>query len=211
MKYSRIAGTFPWPPVVRGPALPGVRKNDGVTAYLALLRGINVSRDNRIAMADLRALLTDLGYSDVTTYLQSGNALFRSDRTDPDAIAADLEAAITREFGLRIRVLVRGHADLRRIVDANPLADVADDPSKLLVTFLSAPTEAADLGAVDPAGYAPEVMAVGEREVHVWYPDGVRKAKLNPTFFEKRYPADAHAAGTARNWNTLTKLADMLA
>ena len=181
-----------------------------MTAYLALLRGINVSRNQRIAMADLRTLLTDMGLTDVTTYLQSGNALFRSDRPDPDAIAADIEAAITRELGLTVRVLVREGDDLRRVVAANPLAELATDPSKMLVTFLSAPTDAADLDAVDPATYAPEVMAVGPREVYVWYPDGVRKARLNPPFFEKRYPADARAAGTARNWNTLTKLVSML-
>lgn len=181
-----------------------------MTPYLALLRGINVGRNQRIAMADLRALLTDLGLTEAITHLQSGNALFRSDRTDPDAIAAEIEAAITRELDLTVRVLVRDAADFRRVVDTNPLADMATDPSKLLVTFLSAPTADANLDAIDPTTYAPEVMAVGQREVYVWYPDGVRTAKLNPPFFEKRYPKDARAAGTARNWNTLTKLLTML-
>ncbi|MFG1921258.1 DUF1697 domain-containing protein [Cryptosporangium sp. NPDC048952] len=181
-----------------------------MTAYLALLRGINVSRHQRIAMADLRTLLTDLGLTDVSTYLQSGNALFRSERTDPDSIAVEIEEAITRELDLTVRVLVRDEDDFRRIVGTNPLADVADDPSKLLVTFLSAPAADADLDAVDPATYAPEVMAVGQREVYVWYPDGVRKAKLSPPFFEKRFPKEARAAGTARNWNTLSKLLTML-
>lgn len=181
-----------------------------MTAYLALLRGINVGRVNRVPMADLRALLTGLGHSDVTTHLQSGNALFRSGRTDPDAMATDIETALTRELGVNVRVLVRDEEDLRRVVGTNPLAEVADDPSKLLVTFLSVPTAGANLAAVDPAAYAPEVMVPGEREVYVWYPEGVRKAKLNPTFFEKRYPAEARAAGTARNWNTLTRLAGML-
>ncbi|GAA0226085.1 DUF1697 domain-containing protein [Cryptosporangium japonicum] len=181
-----------------------------MTAYLALLRGINVSRNQRIAMADLRTLLTGLGLDDVTTYLQSGNALFRSDRTDPVAIAAEIEAAITGELGLTVRVLVRDEDDFRRVLDANPLGDVATDPSKLLVTFLSAPTAEARLDEVDPATHAPEVMAVGRREVYVWYPDGVRKAKLSPPFFEKRYPKDADAAATARNWNTLSKLLTML-
>ncbi|GAA3396149.1 DUF1697 domain-containing protein [Cryptosporangium minutisporangium] len=181
-----------------------------MTAYLALFRGINVGRNQRIAMADLRTLLTGLGHSDVVTHLQSGNAVFRSDRTDPDALAAEIEDAVTEQLGLTVRVLVRDEADLRRVVDANPLADVATDPSKLLVTFLSAPTGQAELDSIDPATYAPEVMAVGEREVYVWYPDGVRKAKLNPPFFEKRYPKDARAAGTARNWNTITKLLTMM-
>lgn len=179
-----------------------------MSAYLALLRGINVSRYQRIAMADLRTLLTGLGYTGVSTYLQSGNALFGSEGTDPDALAAQIERAITAELGLTVRVLVRDRADLRRIVDANPLADVATDPAKLLVTFLSDRPDAAALRAVDPATYAPERLAVGEREVYVWYPDGVRNAKLNPPFFEKRLGKGA--AGTARNWNTVTKLLTLL-
>jgi len=186
-----------------------VREDHEVSTYLALLRGINVSRHQRIAMADLRALLTGLGYTDVATHLQSGNALFRSGGT-PEALAGEIEAAIATELGLTVRVLVRSGDELRRVVEANPLAEVATDPSKLLVTFLSAPTADADLDAVDPSGYAPEVMAIGSREVYVWYPDGVRKAKLSPLFFEKRYPAEARAAATARNWNTLTKLVTML-
>ncbi|WP_170323732.1 DUF1697 domain-containing protein [Cryptosporangium phraense] len=176
-------------------------------AYLALLRGINVSRNQRIAMADLRSLLTGLGHDDVSTYLQSGNALFSSRAKSPDTLATQIEDAIRKELGLTVRVLVREAADLHRVLDANPLADVATDPSKLLVTFLSVPPDAAALETIDPATYVPEVMAVGEREIHVWYPDGVRKAKLNPPFFEKRHPG---AAATARNWNTLTKLASML-
>ena len=175
-----------------------------MSEYLALLRGINVSRNQRIAMADLRALLAGLGYTGISTYLQSGNALFSSDSTDADALAAQIERAITAELGLTVRVLVRDRADLRRIVAANPLADIATDPAKLLVTFLSARPDAEALLAVDPASYAPERLAVGEREVYVWYPEGVRKAKLNPPFFEKRLGKGS--AGTARNWNTVTKL-----
>ncbi|MFI5955189.1 DUF1697 domain-containing protein [Cryptosporangium sp. NPDC051539] len=176
-------------------------------AYLALLRGINVSRNQRIAMADLRALLSGLGHDDVSTYLQSGNALFRSSTKKPDVLAAQIEAAIRKEFELTVRVLVREAADLHRVVETNPLADIATDPSKLLVTFLSAPPDKTGLDAIDPGTYAPEVMAVGEREIYVWYPDGVRTAKLSPPFFEKR---QAGVVATARNWNTLTKLVSML-
>jgi uncharacterized protein (DUF1697 family) len=179
-----------------------------VSRYLALLRGINVGRNVRIAMADLRALLTAMGHTDVSTYLQSGNAFFSSADSDEDALAAAIEDEITAKLGLSVRVLVRSQADLRRIVDANPLAEVATDPSRLLVTFLSHPPDAAALQAIDAATYAPEVMAVGEREIYVWFPDGVRKAKLNPPFFEKRLGTGS--AGTARNWNTVTKLLQLM-
>ena len=124
-----VAGGQPSPVESAAPTadVRSIRKDDEVTPYLALLRGINVSRNQRIAMADLRALLTDSGLIDVTTYLQSGNALFRSDRSDPDAIAADIEAAVTRELDLTVRVLVRDGTDLRRVMDADPLADVATE------------------------------------------------------------------------------------
>jgi uncharacterized protein (DUF1697 family) len=181
-----------------------LRKDRLMSEYLALLRGINVGRNQRIAMADLRALLSGLGYTDVSTYLQSGNALFSVESGEAEVLAGQIEAAITAELGLHVRVLVREHADLRRIVAANPLADVATDPSKLLVTFLSQPPDRAALRAVDPATYAPEQLAVGEREVYVWYPDGVRQARLSPPFFEKLL--GGNAAATARNWNTVTKL-----
>jgi uncharacterized protein (DUF1697 family) len=195
----------------RGSSRPGPRSEETTlpqpAKFVALLRGINVGRNNRIAMADLRAMLSDLGYTDVSTLLQSGNALFTAEGTDEDALAVAIEKAITARLGLTIRVLVRSRAELHRIVEANPLAAIATDHSKLLVTFLSHPPDATALNAIDEATYAPEVMAVGRREIYVWYPDGVRNARLSPSFFEKRLGKDS--AGTARNWNTVTKLLEL--
>jgi uncharacterized protein (DUF1697 family) len=179
-----------------------------MSAYLALLRGINVGPNQRIAMADLRKLLEGLSYSSVSTYLQSGNALFSTDQTDSDALAKQIEAAITAELGLTVRALVRERADLARVVAANPFEGIATDPKRLQVTFLSETPDAAVFEAIDPAAYAPDQLAVGEREIYAWYPDGVRKTKLNPPFFEKRMGKDAVA--TARNWNTITKLLEVM-
>jgi uncharacterized protein (DUF1697 family) len=177
-----------------------------MSGYVALLRGINVGRNNRIAMADLRDLLTGLGYTDVVTLLQSGNAVFSTANTDPDAVAAEIEQAITRRLGLTIRCLVRDRADLQRVVDGNPLPERINDPSKLLVSFLSARPDPATLADIDFASFAPEECGVGEREFYVWFPDGVNNAKLSYAFFEKRFGGVA----TARNWNTVTKLLVML-
>ncbi len=176
-----------------------------MTRYAALLRGINVGGNNKVAMADLRALLEGLGYTDVRTHLNSGNAIFTSPATKSDAVAAAIEKAITAELGLNIKVVVRSGPELRRIIDRNPLADVATDPARHLVTFLSAPLDETKLAAVDPADFEPEQFRVIDREIYMWFPDGIRDAKLGKLAWDKRFGVVA----TGRNWNTVLKLADL--
>ncbi|HEX6501380.1 MAG TPA: DUF1697 domain-containing protein [Micromonosporaceae bacterium] len=177
-------------------------------SHVALLRGINVGKGNQIAMSDLRALLAGLGFADVSTYLRSGNALFSSTEDDRDALAARIEQAIADELGMAIRCVVRLRDDLVRVVGANPFASVATDPARLVVTFLSQPPDPARLADIDPAGHAPERFHVGEEEIYLWYPNGMRDAKLTHAFFEKRLGGGV--AATARNWNTVTKLLDLM-
>ncbi|WP_433498374.1 DUF1697 domain-containing protein [Sphaerimonospora sp. CA-214678] len=172
---------------------------------VALLRGINVGTKQRIAMADLRALFAGLGYTDVKTHLQSGNVVFGGADGESEA-AARVEAAIQRELGLTVRCLVRGRDELAEVVERNPLGEVATDPAMHLVTFLSDRPDPARYADLDAAWYAPETYVVGEREIYVWCPDGVRNAKLIHSFWEKRLGLTA----TARNWNTVTKLLAML-
>ncbi|HEY3033751.1 MAG TPA: DUF1697 domain-containing protein, partial [Streptosporangiaceae bacterium] len=88
--------------------------------HVALLRGINVGGNNKIAMADLRDVVTSLGHTDVSTYIQSGNVLFTTRETDTDALAADLERAIEQAFGLRPRVIVLSRAELAQVISDNP-------------------------------------------------------------------------------------------
>ena len=178
-----------------------------MTRYAALLRGINVGGNNKVAMADLRALLDGLGYTDVRTHLNSGNAIFTSSDAKPDALAAAIEKAIASELGLTIKVVVRSGPELRRVIDHNPLADVATDPSKHLVTFLSAPLDAAKLATVDPADFEPDLFRVVDREIYMWFPDGMGDAKLGRLAWDKRFGVVA----TGRNWNTVLKLAEMCA
>ena len=176
-----------------------------MSLYVALLRGINVGKNQRIAMSDLKALLAALGHQDVATLLQSGNAVFAADGGSTDAMAKGIEQAITSELGLDVRCLVREAADLNRVVSANPLRDHEQDGSRLLVTFLSKRPDAAKVASIDPEAFAPEVFAVGRQEIYNWYPEGVRAAKLTYSFFEKKLGVVA----TARNWNTVTKLLAM--
>jgi uncharacterized protein (DUF1697 family) len=165
----------------------------------------------RMSMGDLRALLTGLGHADVSTYLQSGNALFGTDRTDTGALAAELEQAITRELDMSVRCVVRDRADLGRVVADNPLAGVATDPARLLVSFANVKPDPAVLSGIDPEAYLPEQFALGEREIYTWFPEGVRDAKLTNTFFEKKLGGKkADIVCTARNWNTVTRLLELL-
>jgi len=181
-----------------------------MTSYVALLRGINVGGKNKVPMADLRRMLGELGHGDVTTHLNSGNALFTSDRTDDDALAGEIEAAIADGLGLQIATLVRNKAELQAVVDGNLLADhAAAEPAKFVVYFLSGAADPADLAAIDPALYAPDqcVLSVGRRELYAYCPVSLHESKLTRQFIEKRL--DQQTA-TARNWNTVVKLLTLL-
>ncbi|MER0247198.1 DUF1697 domain-containing protein [Streptomyces sp. HSW2009] len=181
-----------------------------MTRYVALLRGINVGRHNRIPMATLRELLEGLGCTAVQTHLQSGNAVFAPPQRGPGtpaAVAGELERVIAERLSLQVPVLVREGADLRRVAAHGPLADPDFDPSRLLVTFLSGPVDRERLAGLDPTAYAPDRFWPGQQEIYVYCPDGVRGSKLRQEFWEKRLGL----IGTARNWNTVRKLAALVA
>lgn len=179
----------------------------GEGQHVALLRAVNVGGRNRIAMADLRELLEGLGYGEVRTHLQSGNAVFVVPATpSPERLAGEIEGALLQRMGLEVRVLVRTRAELERAIAANPLLDVAEDHARLLVTFLSRPPDAEALAALAPADFEPDVFAVSEREIYTWYPQGVRATKLSNAFWERRLGVVA----SARNWNTVTRLLELM-
>lgn len=172
--------------------------------YVALLRGINVGRNKRIAMARLRELLSGLDYDEVRTLLQSGNAVFTSTRCSADAVAAEIEQAITAELGMQVAVLIRTAAQLNAAVQANPLAAEDRDPSRLLVLFLSGvPAKSA---LPEPGDVAPEEWHVGAREIYLWCPDGVLESALVPLLTDKQLGVHV----TMRNWRTVCKLAELL-
>jgi uncharacterized protein (DUF1697 family) len=166
--------------------------------YVVLLRGINVGRNKRIAMADLKAMLAGLGYEDVVTVLQSGNAVVTAAAATD--IEAQVEAGIEENFGMDVRCLVRSGAELRAAIDGNPLP--VPDGSRFLALFLSARPDAALLAGHDPAALDPERAAMGERVIYQWCPDGVLAAPPISAFVERELKVGV----TARNWNTLGRL-----
>jgi uncharacterized protein (DUF1697 family) len=174
-------------------------------SYVSLLRGINVSGRNRIAMADLRALFEAHGHHDVTTYVQSGNVVSRSSTRGAGAVARAIQRAIADDLGLDVTVLVRTPAELHRILEGNPFLGPGADVAKLHVTFLGEPAAATRAAALDGGAFAPDRFAVHGREVYVHCPDGYGRTKINNTFFERKLGVTA----TTRNWNTVTQLAEL--
>lgn len=168
--------------------------------HVVLLRGINLAAKRRVAMADLRAWLTELGYADVRTLLQSGNVVLRADKR-PDKVRKEVETALAKGAGFTVDCVLRTAPELRAIVDANPFGDVVTDPSRYVVSFLDVPGKWPE---IDPAEYEPERVHLAEREAYFWLPNGQQKSPILAAF-----PARKGEVATVRNWNTVTKLLAM--
>ena len=175
--------------------------------YVALLKGINVGRHRQIAMDDLRASLGEVGLTGVRTHLRSGNAVFSSDELDADVLASAIERRIAEDLGMEVRCVVRTRGEMEAVVAGNPLADVATDGSKLMAHFLSDPPHPDRLAAHDPRLLDPGRIDLGDRVIYQWCPDGLLVAPPVGTFAERHLGVTV----TARNWNTVTRLAELLA
>ena len=172
-----------------------------MTRYVVLLRGINVGGHRRVAMADLRALLTDLGYQDVRTHLQSGNVVLSSGAS-AERTRQSIEDALDAKYGDGIEVFVRTRKELADVIDGDPLRAIADNSSRYVVMFLSGKPDALAIRAAQAAGLGGEEFVVAGSVIYAWCPDGLHNAKLAKLLSEKRLGVSA----TARNWNTVTKL-----
>lgn len=168
-----------------------------MSAYVALLRAINVGGTGKLPMAELKAIAEDLGLTEVSTYIQSGNLVFR-DGGDPAEIAARLDAALDDRLGKPPGVFLRRPGELARLVAANPFAEM--EPSRVFVHFFGHPlSDTALNGLVAPDG---EQAVVRGREIYVHYPIGSGRSKIKLPVLK---------AGTARNMNTVAKLAELAA
>ncbi len=175
-----------------------------MTRYIVLLRGINVGGHRPVAMADLRTVLTDLGYEDVRTHLQSGNVVLSSDAS-AEHTRQTIEDALAATFGDGIEIFVRTRAELAEVIAGDPLHAVADNPSRYVVMFLSGKPDASALKAAKAADVGDERFAAAGRAIYVWCADGLHNAKLAKLLSEKRLGVSA----TARNWNTVVKLLEL--
>jgi uncharacterized protein (DUF1697 family) len=174
---------------------------------VALLRGINVGKNARVSMADLRKLLAGAGYEEIKTHLQSGNVVLTAEATGAD-LEQELERLLHDQLKSPIRVVVRDREQLAAVVEADPLAGVADNPRLKQVSFLGAeldPAIAKELQA-KAEDLAPERLVVGGREIYTWHPGGIQSSPTAKLLTDKRLGTTV----TARNWNTVTKLLELV-
>lgn len=174
-----------------------------MTSRVALLRGINVGTAKRIAMADLRAMLESLGYSDVRTQGQSGNALFTATKKDV-ALEQEINASIKRTFGMEVAVLVRTGAEFTAAVNKNPFVARKLPANELHVCFLSATPTAAKIKSINADDFTPDEFVFGDRVIYLRLPNGVMGSTLPD------WDRVLGVRATQRNWNTTTKLRDMI-
>ena len=171
---------------------------------IALLRGINIGANRRIAMAELREHLANAGYGEVRTYLQSGNVLLLSDSA-PDELARELEAHIASRFALDVPVVVRTRDELADVVARDPFGAVATDLRRYQVSFLTSDPGAGMVERIKAAAGPGEAVAASGREIFAWHPAGINRSPLAMALADRKLGVVA----TARNWNTVTSLLEL--
>jgi uncharacterized protein (DUF1697 family) len=174
-------------------------------AHVALLRAINVAGKNRLSMKDLGTLFTDAGCSDVRTYVQSGNVIFRASPTLANRIPAVIEKVISDRIGLRVPVVTRSASELRQVAKRNPYLRSEKDTSRLHVAFLAAKPTATQVAALDPDRSPPDEFTVRGREIYLRLPNGVGRTKLSNAFLDSKLGTTS----TLRNWGTVLKLIEL--
>ncbi|HNY02314.1 MAG TPA: DUF1697 domain-containing protein [Bacteroidales bacterium] len=171
--------------------------------YISILRGINVSGKNMIKMETLRKMYEALGFTGVSTYLQSGNVVFGSQEADTVAMAARISGRIREEFGYEVPVLVLTPGEIGQVIAGNPFpADPSKDPAFLHITFLSAEPASIPREAIDAKRAPGEEIAFHGKAVYLYCPNGYGNTKLHNTFLEKALKVTA----TTRNWKTTREL-----
>lgn len=174
---------------------------------IAILRGINVSGQKKIKMADLKALFEGLGFTDVVTYIQSGNVIFNSEVADEPELIKIIEQAITNQYGFDVPVLIRTHENISQIITACPFGevDLAVAGTKVLLTMLAEIPNEENIQKLMTYVKSPEELVVKNKNVYVHCPNGYGRSKLSNVFIENKLKVQA----TTRNWKTIHKLKEL--
>jgi len=173
------------------------------TTYIALLRGINVGGHKMVAMADLRTMLTELGFEGARSLLQSGNVVFRSQARSGAQLERLLEKEAAKRLGLQADFFVRTAVEWKAIIARNPFPKEAErDPAHLAAVFLRKTPETSAVEALQAAKSGPEKVRAEGNQLYIIYPNGFARTRLTLALIEKKLAT----RGTARNWNTVLKL-----
>jgi uncharacterized protein (DUF1697 family) len=174
---------------------------------IAMLRGVNLGPHKRIKMRALCAICKALKLEDPHTYVQSGNVIFKTKESDLDALGTKIQKAIERKAGFSCDVILRTPEEFRRAIAASPFSKRTDiHPSKLLVTFLAAePAKQTHTMLKELSDKHPEELHLVGRELYIYFPNGAGKTRLPWSSVEKLLKV----TGTARNWNSVTKMLEM--
>jgi uncharacterized protein (DUF1697 family) len=175
-----------------------------IERHVALLRGVNVGGNKRIPMAQLRALLAGLGFDEVQTYLQSGNAVFSS-TASADVVATQVEEALAAKLALHCRVIVRTAPQLRAVMKADPLLHLLGNHSRHLVGFLSDTPVLEGVRRLTKQDFGTAELRIVDEHLYLWCPDGLTASPFAKMDFDRILGA----AVTLRNWNTVTKLSEL--
>lgn len=177
-----------------------------MSTFISMLRGINVGGQKRLRMESLRRIYADSGFTNVRTYVQSGNVVFESSEQAQTVVAKSIEANIEQTCGFAVEVFIRQLHELQRILAGNPfLNDRNEDPSKLHVTFLYQTPPKDAWGKLTPPGGTPDEFAPEEMAIYLFCPNGYGKTKLSNSFFERKLGIPT----TTRNWNSVNALYKM--
>jgi uncharacterized protein (DUF1697 family) len=171
-----------------------------MTTFISMLRGINVGGHKNIKMDVLSKLYESLGYTNVKTYIQSGNVIFDSSSTNIQELTEIIEGKLKGSFDFEVCVVIRTKNEFQNIIENNPF--LKEDLSKLYVAFLSGTPIDPSINEIDSIKGDSEKYFISGKEIYLYYPNGVREAKLSNNFFEKKLNVSA----TTRNWNTVNKL-----
>ena len=172
--------------------------------FIALFRGINVGGNNLLPMKDLKKILESLGCSEVTTYIQSGNALFRHPAKTSADLSREIAMAIEKRCGFRPELLILRPHELSKIVDANPFSEADLNPSSLHVTFLASKPEKPELKLLDSIKRDSERFLLRGKAFYLHAPDGIGRSKL-----AARTERALGVAGTSRNMRTISKIMEI--
>ena len=175
--------------------------------YIAILRGINVGGRRKILMADLRQLFSDLGFLDVSTYIQSGNVFFHTQEAKNNIELADsITKAIAEKYGFDVPVIIRNLEEIEEIISTHPFAtETEEDVARLAVTFLKTIPKTAHLSKIETYDYSPDRFKIIGNNVMLFCAGKYHETKLSNKFFETKLKPPA----TTRNWKTVLKLAEL--